>query len=414
MKHRYIVVPFRNRNSVNISVAMRVFSLFLNLVAATVDIRNGGALVVDDDGFAFWEPTDVVDVYVGEYRLENFTVASWFNVPASHIGLVFHNTMKDKYVIYDYFIRGDAGFPCLLIPAIIPGSGFDELSFLEALVMYMKGDLIKYLEWTSDAIIHLRDDPPHDFKHMDYMGRVDGESVREIRRWIVDEYTAQIPFTYDIWSLYERDSRIRSSKTCFDFVETCLDRLFGRGGNRDSEDSSIVYYREGFLVNTTNFEPIIDMESSRKNRRDFQRFLRFFKNHVYEASARLEYARILASKISYFNIPLVLPLERNRDYARFQLADHSIVNYCRYPVDIIPGKGSFPAKLDDTRTVCFLKKADLDQVLMENEMKLTFTDYSIWIEKIIDDFISDDSSILAVVSTLVLVGIARLGQKGFN
>ena len=384
---------------------MYLFFLLVNWVLGSKDIINNGSLIVDDDSFVqYWERTDPVDVYVGEYKLKNLTIATWLNLPASHIGLVLHNTRRNRYVIYDYLVRGEAGLPCLLIPSIIPGSGFHDLNFFESIQMYLRGDLLKYLEWTSDAVVHLRDDPPHDFNHMDYIGTVDGESVEKLRNWIINDYTSQFPFTYDVWSLYQGTSRIRSSKTCSDFVETCLVQLFGNGRN------PITFYREGFLVNTTDFEPWIDMESSSRNRRDFQRYLRFFRNHIFEISSKFEFARILFSKISYFKLPLVLPLEKHSQYARFKLADYFIINYCRYPVQIIPGQGAVASELNDPRVVCFMGPADLDKVLAEPGVKWTFTDYSIWFEKIIDDFIS--SPILAIAtSTLVIVVIAKFSRK---
>jgi hypothetical protein len=274
------------------------------------------------------------------------------------------------------------------------------------------------LEDGNLGYVRMREERTDEFQDMRHIGTTTAGELKRVRTWVIEEYAAQNethPFTFDMWQIYNASTneRIRKSRMCHDFLEDVLGRLqFSDTSDVMAVDSKVSVFRDSLNLNITQWTNV-DM-SNNKIRRDYQRFLRFFQNHIYEATRDMSFSRVTVTKIITLGLPFILFLDGNK-YVKLSPSMHGVFNYCRMPMDFVKDQPYVPAKLDDERKQCFLPHYNYFE--FKENIRFTFADYLIWAEQKLDDAIFgvDGNGVdlwthLALVTEtlVVLIAVTRL------
>ena len=407
------------------------------LVQATIDseephppkfknmtVLYNGSLEIEDNNLESWLDEDFVEVYLGEYHLQHMALSSWIGFSTSHMAVMFQNPRNRKWFVMDSYAKSAETIANLVMPSIAPNSPLNSMSFLERLNVYINGGIIDYLTWDNAGYVRTHEEKSHEFQDLRHIGTVRGGDVKKLREWVVTDYAAQNethPFTFDMWQIYNATSneRIRKSRMCHDFVEEILARItFVKnddpiyGVYTEEYHGPVSIYRDGLNLNVTHWEEM-DMTNA-KVRRDFQRFLRFFRNHIYEATRDMSTSLVTTTKMITLGMPFILFLDGNK-WVKLSLSHYGSFNYCRMPMDFERGKSYTAAKLNDPRQQCFLPQYNYYE--FNDKIRFNLADYMIAIEQKIDDILfgidghgGDILGHLAIVveSTVLLVAISRL------
>ena len=403
---------------------------FAALVGAEFDntsFVNNGSCQIEDNNLERWKDSDRVEVYLGEYAMQHVGLSAWLGFSTTHMAVVFQNSRNNKWYVMDSFARSAETIANIVMPSIPPNSPWNSMDWWEKLVTYFRGGVVDYLVWDNAGFVRLREDRTDEFHNLEHLGAIHGAQLKSLRSWVIDEYTKQTednPFTFDMWQVYNASTneRIRKSRMCHDFVEDVLGRINFIDTHLDDEltlsaslhgaSASVSTYRDSLNLNITRWE-LIDM-TNRKNRRDYQRFLRFFRNHIYEATRDMGYSRVTVTKLVTLGLPLINPLDGNK-YYRLSLAELGAFNYCRMPMDFVKGQPYVAAKLDDPRKTCALPHYVYDE--FKDVVKFTFSDYLIWAEQKLDDAIFGKNgeggdpwlhARFVIETTVVLIALAKL------
>lgn len=414
---------------------MRIFMLHVMALATestngftNSSFVNGGACQIEDNNLERWKDSDRVEVYLGEYAMQHVGLGAWLGFSTTHMAVVFQNSRNNKWFVMDSFARSAETISNIVMPSIPPNSPWNRMNWWEKLVTYFRGGVVDFLVWDNAGFVRLREDKTDEFHNLEHLGAIYGNQLKSIRSWVLDEYTKQTednPFTFDMWQVYNASNnvRIRKSRMCHDFVEDVLGRItFIDSSAEDSHDileaslhgaSPVVSaYRDSLNLNITSWE-LVDI-SNQKIRRDYQRFLRFFRNHIYEATRDMGYSRVTVTKLVTLGLPLINPLDGNK-YYRLSLAEHGAFNYCRMPMDFVKGQPYVPAKLDDPRKTCAFPHYVYDE--FKNVVKFTLSDYLIWLEQKIDDALFGKNgqggdpwahARFVFETTLIIIGLNKL------
>jgi hypothetical protein len=260
------------------------------------------------------------------------------------------------------------------------------MGWWERTLAYINGDIVDYLSWDNLGYVRMREERTDEFQDMRHIGTTTGAELKRIREWVINEYAVQNethPFTFDMWQIYNASTnmRIRKSRKCHDFLEDVLGQLkFSDTTNVMTVDRKVSVYRDSLNLNITRWEDV-DM-TNKKIRRDFQRFLRFFQNHIYEATRDLSYSRVTVTKVITLGMPFILYLDGNK-YVKLSPSMHGVFNYCRMPMDFVKDEPYVPARLDDERKQCFMPVYNYYE--FKESIRFTFADYLIWAEQKLDD-----------------------------
>lgn len=357
-------------------------------------ILNNGSVEIEDNNLEAWADDDYVEVYLAEYTLQHVALSTWLGFSTSHMAVMFQNPRKRKWFLLDSFAKSAETIANLIMPSVAPNSPINTMPFFDRIAAYLRGELVDYLTWDNAGYVRTHEDKSDEFQDMKHVGTITGKELKNLREWAITEYAAQNethPFTFDMWQLYNASTnmRIRKSRMCHDFVEEILGRLkFVKnldpvyGIYTENHAGSISVFRDSLNLNITKWETV-DM-SNRKVRRDLQRVLRFFRNHIYEATRDISFSRTTVTKVITLGLPLALFLDGNR-YVKVTLSTVGAFNYCRMPMDFKLGEPYVPAKLDDDRQQCFLPTYDYHD--FKDSIRFTFSDYLIAFEQKIDDII---------------------------
>ena len=389
-------------------------------------ILHNGSLEIEDNNLEQWKEDDFIEVYLGEYYLQHFALSSWLGFSTSHMAVMFQNPRIRKWFVMDSYAKSAETIANLVMPSIAPMSPLNSMSLFERLWAYIHGEIINYLEWDNAGYVRTHEDKSEEFQDLRHIGTARGRDLIKLREWVVNEYSSQNethPFTFDMWQIYNSSTneRIRKSRMCHDFMEEILGRInfvknedpvFGIYSQDQPDIVSV--FRDSLNLNVTSWD-VLDI-SNVKIRRDYQRFLRFFRNHIYEATRDMSFTRVTVTKLITLGMPFILFLDGNK-YVRLGLSLYGPVNYCRMPMDFVKGKAYVAAKLDDDRRQCFLPDYDYNE--FKESVRFTFADYILALEQKIDDIFfgldgngGDSMShfLLIVESLIVLIAIVQLVQ----
>lgn len=370
-------------------------------------ILNNGACKIQDNNLDEWRDTDRVEVYLAEYELQHFGLSGWLGFSTAHMGVVFQNPRINKWYVIDSFAESGGTIASIIMPSVAPESEWNNLNFIQRIFSYFRGEIINSLVWENKGLVRMLEHRTDEYQDLVHLGATSAIYLKNVREWIINKYTRDDPFTFDMWQIYNASTneRLRKSRMCHDLVEDILQMLA-----LEMNDGELSVFRDSLNLNVTSWEEL-DMTSG-KSRRDYQRFFRFFKNHVYEATREMSFTRIMLAKFIKLKIPFILFLDGKR-YFRATLADYSVINYCRMPLEMTQGQPFVPAKLDDPRQHCSIQRLDVE--MLEGKLSFTIFDIAIWIEQIIDDAISDGSAwsylIAALESTAVVIALARFARR---
>jgi hypothetical protein len=385
-------------------------------------IHYNGSLEIEDNNLESWRDDDYVEVYLAEYHLQHMGLNSWIDFSTAHMAVMFQNPGNRKWFVMDSYAKSAETIANLVMPSISPSSPLNSMSFWEKLGVYIRGEIVDYLTWDNAGYVRTHEDKSHEFQDLRHIGTVSGANVKDLREWAVREYAAQNethPFTFDMWQIYDgtTNERVRKSRMCHDFVEEILGRIkFIKNDDPVygvlSEDhfGPIRLYRDGFNLNVTHWEEM-DM-SYAKTRRDFQRFLRFMRNHIYEATRDVPFFRIMISKMIALGMPAILFLDGNK-WMKLSLSKYGAFNYCRMPMEFEPGKPYVAAKLNDPRKQCFLPDFNYNE--FHDKVRFTLADHLVSVEQKLDDFLfgvdgrgGDLSNVVLIVeSTVILFALTK-------
>ena len=376
-------------------------------------VLNNGSCELEDNNLERWLDSDPVEVYLAEYHLQHMDLSAWLGFSTSHMAVLFQNPRIRKWYVMDSFARSAETIANIIMPSISPHSPLTGMSWWQRLLAYVNGDFVHYLSWDNLGYVRMREDKTDEFQDMQHVGTTTGLELKKIREWVVTDFSkhdGDTVFTFDMWQIYNgsTNERVRKSRMCHDFIEDVLGRLkFVDTG--DAHQTKVSMFRDSLNLNITEWE-VVDIGNA-KIRRDYQRFLRFFRNHVYEATRDLRYSRVTLSKLVKLNLPFILFLDGDK-YVRMTLSEYSVINYCRMPMDFVKGKVYVPARLDDDRQQCFMPQFNVHDVV--STVRFTLSDYAIWLEQRIDDLLfgvdgRGTSIHLALIfeTSILLIGLAR-------
>ncbi len=409
-------------------------AVFLTAVTADGEVHEqrfknmtvlyNGSLELEDNNLEQWLDEDFVEVYLAEYHLQHMALSSWIGFSTSHMAVMFQNPRNRKWFVMDSYAKNAETIANLVMPSIAPNSPLNSMSLWERLVLYFKGGYVDYLTWDNAGYVRTHEDKSQEFQDLRHIGTVRGKDIKDLREWVINDYAKQNethPFTFDMWQIYNasNNERIRKSRMCHDFVEEILGRIkFVKnedpvyGVYDDDSVGTISVYRDGLNLNVTDWKEV-DMKKP-KFKRDFQRFLRFFRNHIYEATRDMSFSRITTTKMIMLGMPIMAFLDGYR-FVRVELSKYGSFNYCRMPMDFEKGKAYVPAKLNDTRQQCFLPHYNYYD--FHDSIRFTFADYMIAIEQKLDDIIfgvdGEGGDILShftliLESSIILVALTKL------
>ena len=383
-----------------------------------MSILHNGSVELEDNNLEKWQDKDVVEVYLAEYQLQHMALSSWLGFSTSHMGVMFQNPLRRKWYVMDSFAKSAETIANIVMPSIPPYSPLHDMSFWQRTLAYLNGDIVDYLSWDNLGYVRMREERTDEFQDMRHIGTTTAGELKRVRTWVIEEYAAQNethPFTFDMWQIYNASTneRIRKSRMCHDFLEDVLGRLqFSDTSDVMAVDSKVSVFRDSLNLNITQWTNV-DM-SNNKIRRDYQRFLRFFQNHIYEATRDMSFSRVTVTKIITLGLPFILFLDGNK-YVKLSPSMHGVFNYCRMPMDFVKDQPYVPAKLDDERKQCFLPHYNYFE--FKENIRFTFADYLIWAEQKLDDAIFgvDGNGVdlwthLALVTEtlVVLIAVTRL------
>jgi hypothetical protein len=353
-------------------------------------------------------------VYLAEYTLQHVGLSAWLGFSTAHMAIIFQNPKIRKWYVMDQFAKSAETIANLIMPSISPDSPWNQMNMVQKIFAYLQGQVVDFLAWDNLGYVRMREDKASgEFQDMQHIGSTTGGEVRRVRDWVINDLTRQDEgnlFTFDMWQIYNGSTnvRIRKSKMCHDFIEDVLQMI------KFTDDEDISVFRDSLNLNVTSWE-IVDM-TNKKIRRDYQRFLRFFRNHVYESTRDLRHSEVTLTKFHLLKLPFILFLDGDK-YAKMTLSGYSILNYCRMPMHFEKGKPYVPAKLDDPHQQCFLKSVHAHDNLPR--VRFTLSDYAIWIEQMIDDALFgvdgkgvDPLSHARIVfeTTVILIAITKLSR----
>jgi hypothetical protein len=227
-----------------------------------------------------------------------------------------------------------------------------------------------------------------EFKEMTHVGSVFGSEVKRLREWLINEFTVSGAVTFDMWSVYDdtTEERILASRNCHDFVEIVLQQLKfvsnispWDDGNRPNRVS---VFRDSLALSAQSFVEM-DMKNAKK-RRDFLRFLRFLKNHVYEAARDLGMSKFPATKLQMLGMRFVVHADGEK-YYEIELGEINSLNYCRLALEFELGKPVVAVPLNDPRKECYLPYFEMARV--HEEATYHFQDYLLAFEQKVDDLL---------------------------
>ena len=386
-------------------------------------ILYNGSLEIEDNNLELWKPEDYVEVYLGEYHLQHFALSSWLGFSTSHMAVLFQNPRLRKWFVMDSYAKSAETIANLVMPSIAPNSPLNTMSFLDRLWAYINGDILSYLVWDNAGYVRTHEEKSEEFQDLRHIGTARGVDIINLREWVVNEYAFQNethPFTFDMWQIYNgsTNERIRKSRMCHDFMEEILGRIkFVKNDDpvygiySEEQPESVSTFRDSLNLNVTSWE-ILDITNA-KIRRDYQRFLRFFKNHIYEATRDMSFSRVTVTKMITLGMPFILFLDGNK-YVKLGISPYGPVNYCRMPMDFIRGKEYIPAKLDDDRMQCFLPNYDYNE--FKESVRFTLADYLLGLEQKIEDVVFGldgkggiyfSSAGLIIESTIIIIAVAK-------
>lgn len=351
-------------------------------------IINSGGMEIEDNNLENWRPTDWVEVYLGEHRLQDLAVKNGIKFQVQHMGVVFQNPRIRKWYVMDFFAKSADTIANVLMPNMRPDSQLHEMGLMEKLLAYLKGEFVDHLVWDNLGYVRVREDKTGEFHDLVHLGSSRAAAVIAIRNWLIHEYTVHTedrPVTFDMWSLYwaANNTRIRSSRNCHDFVEHVLARV----PFEDTPGDSISVYRDTLALNVTSTK-VLDMTKP-KSRRDYQRFIRFMSNHIYESTRDIGHSAVTITKFIQLGIPFIIFLD-GKNYVQVELSKILGLNYCRFPMDYVKGQEYVPSRLNDTRADCYLPVMDAD--IYYQQISLTVADKLIYVEFLIDELLFGDDS----------------------
>ena len=142
-------------------------------------------------------------------------------------------------------------------------------------------------------------------------------------------------------------------------------------------------FRDSLVLVVDSFSEV-DILSSWKKRRDYQRFLRFMRNHIYQSTRDLRYSKFVATKLRQLGVRFFVHTN-HKEYYEMELGSVNSLNYCRVALDFEIGKVFSPTKLNDQRTHCHFDYFKVDNVHAESVY--TLGDYFLAIEQKLDDLV---------------------------
>lgn len=363
--------------------AATTISLLLSLHSAFGDqnVFNDGACIADDDNkVAQWRDDDKVELFIGDQPMQYHVMLESIGLETSHMAVCLFNKRMNKWLTLDFSARDFGSVASIVLPTL--HHSWNDMPFWEQTWRYLKGDLFKHMEWRDDAAVRIHDDRPVYYKNLASVGITTGASVKAFRKWVIEEYTRQDVkrFTFDVYAVYNGTTheRIRTSRSCHDFVEEAITRL----DFPDAKNKTISTYRDSFNYNASSFG---EVDFSRpKIRRDFQRFMRLLRNRIFDATRELPSMLQMFTMYSYYNMPWMIYVDGDK-YMRISFTDEMMGNYCRMPLEVTLGQPIIPAKYNDSRIVC--KFPHYTVTSKWNETYLTFPERLIWIEQRLDDFL---------------------------
>lgn len=355
-------------------------------------IHYNGSLEIEDNNLESWHEEDFIEVYLAEYHLEHAGLNSWVGFSTAHMAVMFQNPRNRKWFVMDSYAQSAETVANLVMPSIPPDSPFNTMSLWERLVVYLQGGIVEFLKWDNAGYVRTHEEKSDEFEDLRHIGTVLGRDVIALRQWAIREYARQNlthPFTFDMWQIFNgsTNERIRKSRMCHDFVEEILGRIkFVKNEDptysmyAEEHAGPISINRDGLNLNVTHWEEL-DMTNA-KIRRDYQRFLRFFRNHIYQATSDLFISRMTVTKLIALGIPTILFLDGNK-WMRLTLSKYGAFNYCRMPMDFERGKSYLPSKLNDTRHECFMPPYNYHD--FQDRMRFTLSDLLLAAEQKLDD-----------------------------
>ena len=362
-------------------------------------IINNGGMEIEDNNLENWAPTDWVEVYLGEYKLQDLAQRNGIKFQVHHMGVLFQNVRKRKWYEMDFYARSADTIANVIMPSVRPDSVWSSLSLWGKIAAYIRGDLINDLVWDNLGFVRVREEKTGEFHELMHIGSTLGKDVFKVREWLVNEYSVHLPplqpFTFDMWTLYNgsTNARVRSSRNCHDFAEEVLAQI----EFRDTPEKTVSVYRDSLAVNITELIPL-DM-TNEKTRRDYQRFLRFLRNHVYESTRDIGYSAVTITKFVKLGLPFIILLDGTEFY-EIRISKEFGLNYCRFPMDYTKGESYVPALLNDTRTYCYLPVIEAD-AFYQSHVTLTVADLLIYAEYRIDEFFCNSEHIRTIIETTV-------------
>ena len=367
-------------------VAQNMFSNFT--------IINNGGMEIEDNNLEKWMNTDWIEVYLGEYKLQDLAVRNGIKFQVHHMGVLFQNVRNRKWYEMDFYAKSADTIANVMMPSIRPS--FGEMTWWEKLVAYWNGDFVNHLVWDNLGYVRVREEKTGEFHELMHVGSTRGQEVLNLRQWLVDTYainTADAPLIFDMWSLYNATNnvRVRSSHNCHDFVEQVLARI-----KFEETNGMVSFYRDSLSLNVTSMVKL-DM-SQTKNRRDYQRFLRFLSNHVYESTKDIAHSAVTVTKFIQLGIPFIIFLD-GKDFYQVNLSKVFGLNYCRLPMDFEKDSLYVSARLNDTRISCHLPILDADTHY--ESVTLTLADLLIFAEFKLDNLLQQLPHLSIVLETTV-------------
>jgi len=382
---------------------------------------NNGSVEIDDNNLEKWQDDDVIEVYLGDYVLQNVELSSMLSFTVYHMAVIFQNPKRHKWYTVDYFAKTAETIANIIMPSLPPLSPWFELTWYEQFFAYFRGDIVDHLVWDNLGYVQLRESKSGQFTDLQHVGSVHGSQVKALREWIITNYTRTHPggITFDMWSVYDADSQIRlhESRNCHDFIEHVLRELkFERGISPyerelgTAERTSV--YRDSLAVTAREMKKI-DLKNNAKKRRDFQRYMRFMRMNVYEVTRDLSLSRFAVTRATKIGIPFLFRAN-GVDYYEVEVGNVNPLNYCRIPMDFVKGQRYVPSLWNDTRKVCHFPYFEIDE--LHKETPYSVMDYVLMIEQAIDDALFGrdgngvpltDHLMIIVETTVLLVALSK-------
>ena len=383
---------------------------------------NNGSVEIEDNNLDKWRDDDVIEVYLGDYVLQNVELSSMLSFTVYHMAVLFQNPVRHKWFTVDYFARTAETIANILMPSLPPFSPWFEMTWYEKLFAYFRGEIVDYVVWDNLGYVQMKESKSGQYTDLQHVGSIYGHQVKALREWIVSNYTRNHTgggITFDMWSVYDATSqgRLHESRNCHDFIEHVLRELkFERGISPYEAELGTgqvtSVYRDSLSLTAREMRKI-DVANNAKKRRDFQRFMRLLRMNVYEVTRDLALSRYAITRMSKIGIPFIFRAN-GIDYYEVEPGNINPLNYCRIPMDFVKGEEYVPALWNDTRRVCHFPYFEIED--LHKETPYGVMDYVLMIEQAIDDAIFGrdgngvpltDHLMIIVETTVLLVAIAK-------